>query len=205
MVLTGRLPGYATGEAELLFTVNKPPYGGRCRVDPSHGIGDESIFSFSCTNWIDKDVPLTYEYFYRNTFGMAILIYRGPKQKVKTKLPVGNPTTNYTLDFAIRIADNQGAFNTTAVKVQVNLSFHKNHFQIVLVITGFALLLESLEICWNLGALLEVFPAKTTPRNHLKIVRYLAKLAANHRLFKNCIVIEQGNKNQDLILPLSEF
>ena len=131
----GRVPGLA----EVVFTVNKPPHNGECGVNPSDGTADESVFTFSCSHWTDTDVPLTYEYYYKNTFGLEVLIYRGPKQTVETKLPIGDIRKNYTLNFFIRIVDTYGAFNSTTVKVQVNtprISYicihwkHSMHFSI---------------------------------------------------------------------------
>ena len=114
------MPGRVTGLAEILFSVNKSPYGGICGVEPSHGIADKTVFTFSCADWLDKDLPLDYAYFYHNSFNLSMLIYRGPKQTIQTKLPVGNPSSNYTLHIVIQIADYYGAFTSTSINVQVN-------------------------------------------------------------------------------------
>ena len=49
------------GFSEYRFKVNKPPYGGACDVEPRSGFSLTSKFKVSCSNWVDEDLPLTYQ------------------------------------------------------------------------------------------------------------------------------------------------
>ena len=49
------------GFSEYRFKVNKPPYGGACDVEPRSGFSLTSKFRVSCSNWVDEDLPLTYQ------------------------------------------------------------------------------------------------------------------------------------------------
>lgn len=117
--VTGMLHGRTNGYSELVFSVNIPPRGGNCFVDKSSGYSDETTFSFKCEGWSDKDLPLSYEFQYRTSYGVMSQLYDGITPVFSTKLPVGDHQNNFILDFQVKIFDSHRTYNTTRVDVQV--------------------------------------------------------------------------------------
>ena len=111
--------GRTNGYSELVFSVNIPPRGGTCSVDKRSGYSDETTFSFKCLGWTDKDLPLSYEFQYRTSYGVVSQLFYGITPVFSTKLPVGDYQNNFTVDFQVKIFDSQRTYNTTRVDVQV--------------------------------------------------------------------------------------
>lgn len=115
----GMAQGRSNGYSENVYTVNIPPRHGRCSVDKPRGYSDETVFKFICEGWVDIDVPLSYEFQYKNRYGLVFLLYHGMSPVFSTSLPVGDVEANFTLDFRVKIIDSHGTYNTTSVDVQV--------------------------------------------------------------------------------------
>ena len=117
--VVGMVPGRTNGYSELVFSVNIPPSGGSCSVDQTRGYSDETIFSFKCEGWTDEDLPLSYEFQYRNSYGVVSLLYDGIAPVFFTKLPLGDVENNFTLDFQVKIFDSHKTYSTSNVDVKV--------------------------------------------------------------------------------------
>lgn len=117
--VVGMVPGRTNAYSELVFGVNNPPSGGNCSVDQLSGYSDETVFSFKCEGWTDKDLPLSYEFQYRNSYGVVFLLYDGLTPVFFTKLPVGDVENNFALDFQVHIFDSHKTYSTTKVDVKV--------------------------------------------------------------------------------------
>jgi hypothetical protein len=50
--------------SSITVTINAPPSSGSFLIDPSTGTEVTTSFSFQCNNWIDSDLPLTYQFSY---------------------------------------------------------------------------------------------------------------------------------------------
>lgn len=117
--VTGMAHGRSNGYSENVYFVNTPPRRGRCSVDKPRGYSDKTVFNFMCEGWIDKDLPLSYEFQYQTRYGVVFLLHHGLSPVFSTSLPIGDVEANFTLDFRVKIFDAQGTYNTTRVDVQV--------------------------------------------------------------------------------------
>ena len=118
--VVGMVHGRTNGYSELVFSVNIPPSGGSCYVDQPSGYSEETVFSFKCEGWTDKDLPLSYEFQYRNSYGVVSLLYDGIAPVFFTKLPIGDVEKNFTLDFQVKTFDSHRTYSTTNVDVKVS-------------------------------------------------------------------------------------
>ena len=48
------------GFSDFVFTVNIPPRGGFCNINPREGVTIQTTFFIRCGNWEDEDTPLAY-------------------------------------------------------------------------------------------------------------------------------------------------
>ncbi|XP_048585280.1 uncharacterized protein LOC5502169 isoform X2 [Nematostella vectensis] len=119
LILTGRMYGRTDGRSEYVFIVNLPPQFGSCFIDKPTGLANITEFTLSCSDWQDTDTPLNYEFNYINMFGLATTLYYGERNTVVTKLPVGNPGKNFTLEAVVKIADCFGSYTTQVMATQV--------------------------------------------------------------------------------------
>lgn len=119
VTVIGMALGRTNGYSENVYTVNIPPRHGRCSVDNPRGLSDETVFNFMCEGWMDTDLPLSYEFQYRNHYGVVFLLHHGILPVFSTSLPVGDVETNFVLDFQVKIIDSHGTYNTTGIDVQV--------------------------------------------------------------------------------------
>lgn len=119
-VLTAKRRGGHPGYSEYQATTNSPPAGGKCEVRPLSGITLDTTFTFKCTGWKDPDRPLQYEFIYFTTDDSVLnVVYKGLKSSEETKLPTGEKTNNFTIDFRVRVADIFGSFTEVRIPVQV--------------------------------------------------------------------------------------
>lgn len=117
--VTGKVHGRSDGYSENEYSVGLPPRLGRCGVDKRWGCSDDTVFNFKCEGWVDKDLPLSYEFQYQTRYGVVFLLHHGLSPVFSTSLPVGDVEANFTLDFRVKIFDAHGTYNTTRVDVQV--------------------------------------------------------------------------------------
>ena len=118
-VLTAKRHGGHRGYSEYQATTNIPPNGGKCEARPLSGITVETTFTFRCSGWKDPDRPLQYEFIYFTSNNRLNVVYKGVQPGTKTKLPAGEKTNNFTIDFRVRVADVFGAFTLVKIPVQV--------------------------------------------------------------------------------------
>jgi hypothetical protein len=104
--------------SSIVITVNKAPSLGKFQVSPSEGIELEDIFTFSCSNWIDSNLPLTYQFSYLTTTGTKMIV-KSSSQATYTSLvlPAGSSSNK---DVVNCIADIYDVYNAnTTVQYQV--------------------------------------------------------------------------------------
>lgn len=118
-VLTAKRQGGHLGYSEYQLTTNSPPAGGTCSVNLPSGVTLTTEFTFTCTDWQDTDLPLQYEFVYFTDNNLLNVVYKGVQSSKETKLPAGEKTNNFTIDFRVRVADMFGAFTEVMTPVQV--------------------------------------------------------------------------------------
>ena len=118
-VLTAKRRRGHPGYSEYQVTTNIPPTKGKCQASPLSGTTLETTFTFTCSGWKDPDRPLQYEFIYVTDDDVVNVVYKGMKSSKKTKLPAGEKTNNFTIDFRVRVGDMFGAFAEVRIPVQV--------------------------------------------------------------------------------------
>jgi hypothetical protein len=74
----------------ITINVNAPPGSGTFAVSPSSGIAYFDVFSLSCQNWIDTDLPLSYQFSYLSFAGITLITKSvTPLSHAETILPEG--------------------------------------------------------------------------------------------------------------------
>lgn len=99
-----------TGLTEYSFTTSRPPYGGNCSVGPSQGKAYETMFTFACSGWKTKHLPLLYVFSYYDPYTqLKPLLFRAEEEKFSVKLAPGEPTdNNFELTVFFSIIDSLG-------------------------------------------------------------------------------------------------
>ena len=121
--LYGRREKGAKGKTESLFFTNEVPKGGDCFASPQLGDALVTKFHIWCEGWTDPDMPLSYEFYYRNEEGKLILFFYGLHNSTYSELPLGNPADNYTVEIYVKILDFfEGEANYTLF-LQVRMKF----------------------------------------------------------------------------------
>ena len=118
-VLTAQRQGGDAGYSEYQVTTNSPPVEGTCDVSPASGVTLTTEFTFTCTDWLDPDLPLQYEFIYLTNNDHLNVVYRGVQTSKQTNLPAGYEANNFTIDFRVRVIDNFGTFTEVKIPVQV--------------------------------------------------------------------------------------
>lgn len=114
-------PATTRGFAELSRAVNRPPFGGRCSMTPASGYAFFTDFALSCSGYLDKDEPLMYYVFFKES---PDGLKNGPilstdKQTDTVKLPLGKKIYNYTIYILVQVTDKEGAVTEESLMVKV--------------------------------------------------------------------------------------
>ena len=124
--LYGRREKGAKGRTESVFLTNEVPSGGACFASPQIGSALVTKFHIWCEEWADPDLPLSYEFYYRNEEGKLILLFYGPHNSTYAELPLGDPAHNYTLEIYVKVLDlYQGEANYSLL-LQVRITVYSN-------------------------------------------------------------------------------
>eukprot|EP01036_Dinobryon_divergens_P061798 gene61798-biopygen28316 len=100
---------------------NMPPRGGSLWVAPSTGYEVETHFIFTAMRWVDKDLPLGYQFTYATAQSSQLGIgARSPYRNSTTSLlPAGSATARYSLNCSVRVYDAYGAASRAPTSVTV--------------------------------------------------------------------------------------
>ena len=112
VTLSGNVEGGGKGKSTYDVVVNKPPANGKCSVSPEEGEVDKTLFTITCTNFEDTEVPLMYTFFCNVTVEYPLtLVYHGFSPVLKNSpLPIGLRENDYKYIIVVRVADKLGAF-----------------------------------------------------------------------------------------------
>jgi hypothetical protein len=107
----------------ISITVNAPPSSGSFLVDPPSGTAFIDVFQFTCNNWIDSDLPLSYQFSYRSPTGINLITKSVTPLSYSTSvLPEGVKNENNQNEIICvgDVFDSLNANTTTFNSVQVN-------------------------------------------------------------------------------------
>ena len=114
--------GLGHEEADLTFRVNSPPFiaqaGRGCQLEPKEGTAIATTFKVTCLGWEDEDGPPSFEFRHRTAKGNTVIQFGSP-HNLTTKLPIGDPMKNYSVELHIIVTDPLGASAETAVSAKV--------------------------------------------------------------------------------------
>jgi hypothetical protein len=113
----------------ISIVVNAPPSAGSFLVDPQSGTAFVDVFHFTCNNWIDSDLPLSYQFSYRSPTGVNLIMKTvGPLSYSSTVLPEGKKNGNIQNEIICvgEVYDSLNANSTRFHSIQVNSLLHVN-------------------------------------------------------------------------------
>ncbi|XP_077614026.1 polycystin family receptor for egg jelly [Crocuta crocuta] len=104
------------------FIINYAPQTGACNINPDQGLAFLTKFVVQCTNFTDKNIPLTYKMVVsdlydfgqissvkENTLG-AILYWGNESTSPPSFLPVGVSANRYVMKIIVQVYDTLGAY-----------------------------------------------------------------------------------------------
>ena len=113
VTLSGNVAGGAKGKSSYDVVVNKPPEKGECRV--SHKEGEpqplKTLFTITCKDFKDSEVPLTYTFFYKKAVGgpLSTLDHSFSPVVKDFRLSSGLEANDYKYHFVVKVTDKLGA------------------------------------------------------------------------------------------------
>ncbi|XP_055842496.1 polycystin family receptor for egg jelly-like [Episyrphus balteatus] len=110
--------GQFSGSTSIKLIVNQPPAKGTCSVSPPGGIEYQTLFTISCSGYIDEDNPIDYKFWLGNN-----ILDHGGDEVLTTRL---FPTSGNICEIQIHICDDIGA--CTEVRLEVSLQPITNPF-----------------------------------------------------------------------------
>jgi hypothetical protein len=105
----------------IVVLINAPPTPGLFQVTPLRGgYALSDSFTFLATQWVDPELPLSYQFSYiSNTMVDIVLISKGSASYGMTKLTSGSKENNYHLSCVAQIYDSLYANTSTSLDVEV--------------------------------------------------------------------------------------
>ncbi|XP_065682979.1 polycystin family receptor for egg jelly isoform X2 [Hydra vulgaris] len=107
-----------SGFSDFVFTVNQPPYGGFCQINPNTGVTLYTMFEIKCDQWNDEDTPLLYVVD-SHCGDLVQNMYTGPENHISIILPLGNKEEDYWYDLIVRVEDKYKFGVSQTFRVQV--------------------------------------------------------------------------------------
>ena len=113
VTLSGNVDGGATGTSTYDVVVNKPPANGECSVShkEEEPVPLETLFTITCKDFKDSEVPLTYTFFYKKAVGGPLsALGQSLSPVVKDfRLSSGLEANDYKYHFVVKVTDKLGA------------------------------------------------------------------------------------------------
>jgi len=118
----------ASSYSTVSLTMNEPPSSGSIDVSPNNGYALDTSFTFTATNWVDNDLPLTYIF---GTTGVnddgsldttSLSPFgdeRSDASYLGVTLSTGLNITNYTIGCFSEVVDSYGAVGSATTSVRV--------------------------------------------------------------------------------------
>ena len=115
--LTG-IGSVITNVVMLDVLINMAPRGGRFSVAPTQGRAYDS-FAFTCSDFVDEDLPLQYSFGYYRESGRKQLRNFQESVHADLVLPVGNRWKGFVLSVFVEVRDSLGDYSTKDAEVFV--------------------------------------------------------------------------------------
>ena len=113
VTLSGNVAGGAEGKSTYDVVVNKPPANGECSVSHKEEkpVPLETLFTITCKDFKDSELPLTYTFFYKKAVGGPLsTLDQSFSPVVKDfRLSSGLEANNYKYHFVVKVTDKLGA------------------------------------------------------------------------------------------------
>ena len=113
VTLSGNVAGGAEGKSTYDVVVNKPPANGECSVShkEEEPVPLETLFTITCKDFKDSEVPLTYTFFYKKAVGGPLsTLDQSLSPVVKDfRLSSGLEANDYKYHFVVKVTDKLGA------------------------------------------------------------------------------------------------
>ncbi|XP_032201600.1 polycystic kidney disease and receptor for egg jelly-related protein-like [Mustela erminea] len=114
------------------FVINYVPETGECSINPSTGVAFVTRFVIRCSNFKDKNIPLTYKMVVSDLYGFgqissvrentlgAILYLGNESTSPPSFLPVGVLANRYAMKIFVQVYDSLGAFSQATLYATVH-------------------------------------------------------------------------------------
>ena len=113
VTLSGNVADGAEGKSTYDVVVNKPPANGECSVShkEEEPVPLETLFTITCKDFKDSEVPLTYTFFYKKAVGGPLsTLDQSLSPVVKDfRLSSGLEANGYKYHFVVKVTDKLGA------------------------------------------------------------------------------------------------
>ena len=94
-----------TSSSSISIEVNKAPTPGILSISPISGEELSTMFVFSCSRWVDEDLPLTYVFGYLSSSGQQVMLRsRSETAYSSSMLPAGQKTSSSTKQVLVGIS-----------------------------------------------------------------------------------------------------
>ncbi|KAM9230067.1 polycystin family receptor for egg jelly [Dugong dugon] len=126
------------------FVINHAPQIGECKINPAKGVAFVTKFVIGCSNFKDKDIPLTYKIIVSNLYSigeisslkentLGAIPYLGTQSRAPPFfLPVGVLTNHYAVKLYVQVYDSLGAFSQVTLYATVRAPTDENSPRAVL-------------------------------------------------------------------------
>ena len=107
--------------AAITVVTNSPPANGFFHVLPKAGYQITTLYNFSAGSWIDKDLPLLYQFSYLDGVSGAVMVVRDEAltPNASSFLPVGLSARGYEVNCSVFVFDALSASTTQTSAVYV--------------------------------------------------------------------------------------
>jgi hypothetical protein len=107
--------------SSVLVIPNLAPRGGSILITPSTGYEVQTPFTVKAMRWIDKDLPLGYQFSYSTAQNFQLEIGGSSRYHNSTTalLPAGAASARYSLNCSVRVYDMYGAASQATTSVTV--------------------------------------------------------------------------------------
>ncbi|RYG69290.1 hypothetical protein EON64_03095, partial [archaeon] len=92
--------------AAVTVTTNGPPLPGRFEVSPPSGTELQVMFSFLAAEWLDQDLPISYQFAFVTPTGQTLVIQgRSQTSYTSSKMPAGPASNGNALPCSVEVFD----------------------------------------------------------------------------------------------------
>ena len=111
----------SASQSTIVVTTNGPPLVGQFEIKPSSGTALTTKFVFLARNWLDEDLPLSYQYGFVSKSGYLMVLQSKSEISYGTvTLPAGDAQNDYMLPCVAQVFDNMNANSSATVSIGVS-------------------------------------------------------------------------------------